>query len=215
MLAGDGTHNPDEIPLLVESLIAEEADIVIGSRYIEGESSGVPLYRKIWLKIIDLVFKGTINRNVSDNQSEFRVFTREALEQIIETNSDGFRFNVEQIQMATQIGLKIIEAPINVNYSKQDRASRKKQFSNVFGKLGDVFKLFLDRKPLKLLGFPGLVSVSIGILSTILFLFRFFRSGYVSVLLALISNVTILFGSLLFLSGLILYAINEVDFRTT
>jgi glycosyltransferase involved in cell wall biosynthesis len=209
MLDGDGQHNPDEIPGVVESLKSGDADMVIGSRYVEGDNIDAPLYRNIGLKIIDAVFRGSINSDISDSQSGFRAFTREAIEQIIETSSNGFGLEIEQIHLATQQALRIKETPINVQYSNLDKTSKKNPFTHGTEILGNILKLVVDKRPVELLGFPGLVSIGIGILSTILFLYSFNTQGYFSIPMAIISTATILFGSLLLITALILYAINE------
>ena len=46
-LDSDGQHNPEEIPSLVKALIDNNADMVIGSRYLGGYSYKVPLHTKI------------------------------------------------------------------------------------------------------------------------------------------------------------------------
>jgi glycosyltransferase involved in cell wall biosynthesis len=209
MLDSDGQHDPDEIPLVVESLRSGEADIVIGSRYIAGNNIDVPLYRKIGLKVIDVVFKNSIKSKAYNSQSGFRAFTRGALEQIIETSSKDFGLEIEQIHMATLKDLRIIEAPVNVMYRDQGKTSKNNPFKGT-EILDNILKLIVTKRSVELLGFPGLVSIGIGILSTILFLYDYNTGGYFSVPLALISTATILFGSQLLVTGLILYTIIEM-----
>ena len=47
----DGQHNPSEIPKVVEPILSRKFDMVIGSRYLNGNS--IPLYRRIGQKILD------------------------------------------------------------------------------------------------------------------------------------------------------------------
>jgi glycosyltransferase involved in cell wall biosynthesis len=209
MLDSDGQHDPDEIPLVVESLRSGEADIVFRSRYVEGNNIDAPLYRKIGVKLIDIVFKNSIK--VYKSQSGFQAFTRGALEQIIETSSNGFGLEIEQINMATLNDLRIIEAPVNVMYRDHGKISKNNPFIHGTEILGNILKLVVNKRSVELLGFPGLVSIGIGILSTILCLYGYNTSGYFSIPLAIISTATILFGSLLIVTGLILYAINEMN----
>jgi glycosyltransferase involved in cell wall biosynthesis len=43
----DGQHNPSDIPKLVEPILKGEADMVNGSRYINGNKKDTPLYRRL------------------------------------------------------------------------------------------------------------------------------------------------------------------------
>jgi glycosyltransferase involved in cell wall biosynthesis len=53
IIDSDGQHNPDDIPRLLEPL-KNGADLVIGSRFINGNGKNVPAYRKIGMKILDI-----------------------------------------------------------------------------------------------------------------------------------------------------------------
>ena len=48
---GDGQHNPDEIPLLVRPILDQQADVVIGSRFMNNHLN-MPRYRKFGIKVI-------------------------------------------------------------------------------------------------------------------------------------------------------------------
>jgi glycosyltransferase involved in cell wall biosynthesis len=47
LIDGDGQHNPDEIPRLVEPILKQEADMVNGSRFPVKHSHKVPMYRRV------------------------------------------------------------------------------------------------------------------------------------------------------------------------
>jgi glycosyltransferase involved in cell wall biosynthesis len=52
-LDSDGQHNPDDIPLVIDSIVAEGSDIVIGSRFLGNSSNEkMPSYRSIGIKTI-------------------------------------------------------------------------------------------------------------------------------------------------------------------
>ena len=50
-LDGDGQHNPDQIPLLIDALTEHNVDVAIGSRFL-GENTKASGYRKTGIKII-------------------------------------------------------------------------------------------------------------------------------------------------------------------
>ena len=49
---GDGQHDPGEISRLVERLGERDVDIVIGSRFLEGDGSEAPGWRRTGIKVI-------------------------------------------------------------------------------------------------------------------------------------------------------------------
>ena len=52
MIDADGQHNPDEIPIVAAPILNDEADLVIGSRFI-GEGNDIPAYRQIGQKTLN------------------------------------------------------------------------------------------------------------------------------------------------------------------
>ncbi len=54
-LDGDGQHDPDEIPKLLEPIMKGLSDFVIGSRYINGNRKITPLYRRAGQIVLDWI----------------------------------------------------------------------------------------------------------------------------------------------------------------
>ena len=49
----DGQHNPDEIPSLIKPILEEGADLVNGSRYMNGPEENTPAYRRVGQQVLD------------------------------------------------------------------------------------------------------------------------------------------------------------------
>jgi glycosyltransferase involved in cell wall biosynthesis len=71
---GDGQHDPEYVPSLVGALA--EADYVIGSRFMHGESYTVPRSRRIGIGILRLFLRVSLRKGVSDPTSGFRALSR-------------------------------------------------------------------------------------------------------------------------------------------
>ncbi|WFN35020.1 glycosyltransferase family 2 protein [Methanogenium sp. S4BF] len=80
MIDADGQHNPDEIPIVAAPILSDEADLVIGSRFI-GEGNDIPAYRQIGQKTLNYATnvssasgngksKGTGNGNENGNNTD-------------------------------------------------------------------------------------------------------------------------------------------------
>jgi len=120
-LDGDGQHKPAEILLLVEPLLQSQADLVIGSRFIE-HVTNMPFYRKFGVDIITWMYNLGSKVKVSDAQSGFRAHSRKLLESIAITHDD-FSFSIELLVKARREGFHIKEVPISCLYHDQGSTS--------------------------------------------------------------------------------------------
>jgi glycosyltransferase involved in cell wall biosynthesis len=121
---GDGQHDPDEIPELVKPVLEGRADIVIGSRFINGARMNVPLYRRMGILLITLLTKIFSGYAISDAQSGFRAFNRRALEEL-KISEDGWGSSVEVFFRAHDVGLRIVEVPVDCDYEDYPKASKR------------------------------------------------------------------------------------------
>jgi len=116
-LDGDGQHNPDEIPLVVEPIDKGEADLVIGSRFI-GDYS-IKRYRKFGIGVITLIYNiWSGHHHIKDSQSCLRAYSRELLDNIIFIEN-GFGFSTEILIKARAKGYRIKEVPISCIYHEE------------------------------------------------------------------------------------------------
>lgn len=78
-LDGDGQHPPSEIHKIVEPLINENIDIVIGSRFLDKEGFQSSIMRRFGIKYFYWLNKGLTGLKVLDSTSGFRAFNRKAI----------------------------------------------------------------------------------------------------------------------------------------
>jgi glycosyltransferase involved in cell wall biosynthesis len=124
MFDGDGQHDPDEIPMLVKPVLEGRADIAIGSRFINGARMNVPLYRRMGILLITLLTKIFSGYAITDAQSGFRAFNRKALEEL-KISEDGWGSSVEVFFRAHDVGLRIVEVPVDCDYEDYPTASKR------------------------------------------------------------------------------------------
>jgi glycosyltransferase involved in cell wall biosynthesis len=113
-LDGDGQHDPDDIPALVAPIIKDEADMTIGSRFLDGAYRG-KLYRRLGINAITMIINFGANNKVADGQSCLRAFSREVLEKV-EITETGFSFSVEVPAKVRALGYRIVETPARCIY---------------------------------------------------------------------------------------------------
>lgn len=78
-LDADLEYSPDDIPLLLEPIIAGRADYVLGSRFLGGVR-GMRLYRRVGNYAFTGLLSALTGRRMTDGQTGMRAFSREAAE---------------------------------------------------------------------------------------------------------------------------------------
>ncbi len=110
----DGQHNPNDIKKLIKPIQNKEADFVIGSRLMD--SHGMPLLRRFFNVVGNLVTFILFGIYVSDSQSGLRAFSREAaLNLDIKTNR--MEVSSEIIREIKEKNLYLQEVPIKAIYT--------------------------------------------------------------------------------------------------
>ena len=205
-LDADGQHDPRYIPKLIEPLINGQADMVIGSRYSGLPPKGIPLYRRIGLKIVGLFHKPVI-REVKDTQSGYRAYSRRVVETLArELQTTGYGTETEQLFLARKRNWRIVEVPVTITYGTE-KPSKKHPVRHATEILANLLKLVTHEKPLLLLGLPGTVLTLIGFASATYVVWVFNQTRYFSVPATLIAIAFTFIGILLVIASLILYAI--------
>ncbi len=109
----DFSHDPSYLPGLLEA--AGEADVVIGSRYVEGGgvSDWGPL-RRLISRSGSAYARLILGVSVRDLTGGFKVFRREVLEAIdlATIPSQGYAFQIETTYRAIKRGFEVVEVPI-------------------------------------------------------------------------------------------------------
>lgn len=110
----DFSHDPETLPALREELVAG-ADLVIGSRYVQGGGVvGWPWWRKALSRGGSIYAGAILGLPVHDLTGGFKGWRRETLEAIIpeETRSNGYAFQIETTYRATLAHARVEELPI-------------------------------------------------------------------------------------------------------
>jgi dolichol-phosphate mannosyltransferase len=112
-LDGDFSHNPDDIPMFLEA--AQNADLVLGSRYLNGiRIINWPLSRLMLSKSAAKYVQIITGMPFTDPTGGYKCFRRRALEAIHldEVRSNGYSFQIEMTHRLWRQGMKVVEVPI-------------------------------------------------------------------------------------------------------
>ncbi|RZD54237.1 MAG: dolichyl-phosphate mannose synthase [Methanobacteriota archaeon] len=161
ILDSDGQHEPNDIPVLLEPILSEEADFVIGSRFIEGGlGDDMPTYRKLGVKVITAASNLTSDLSIRDTQSGFRAFSNTALKRI-KFDHNGMESTLEMLEQCNDYGLSVKEVPTIIRYDVP-KGSRFTAMSHGFTVLSYALISLSQKKPFLAFGLPGAGLVTLG-----------------------------------------------------
>ena len=109
----DLSHNPDDVPVFLTA--AENADVVLGSRYVGGiRVINWPLKRLMLSRGAGEYVQLITGMPFTDPTSGYKCFRRRALQAIKlhEIQSNGYSFQIEMTHKLWRLGFKIVEVPI-------------------------------------------------------------------------------------------------------
>lgn len=119
----DYSHNPQDIPRLVE-VAKRGCDLVIGSRYIqEGKVIGSSLWRRIVSRLANIVAALTVGARFHDCTSGFRCYSRRYVRDVLPSlHSQTYEIQIETIKQAWLNNYEIKEIPITFVNRKRGKS---------------------------------------------------------------------------------------------
>ena len=113
----DFSHSPAYIPQMLGVMLATEAHVVIGSRYVPGGSldEGWGPGRRLLSWWANLYSRAILNLRIRDMTAGFKLWRRATLQEIGLENvqSNGYSFQVEMAYLCEKRGYRLIEIPIH------------------------------------------------------------------------------------------------------
>jgi len=211
-LDGDGQHDPREIPTLIEPVLENKADIILGSRFLGYKENGIPRYRSWGIKLISKLTGAVSNHNFNDAQCGFRVYGRKAL-MGLNLVENGMGSSVEILMKAKKQGLTVAEVPTKCEYKELERTSTQNPLEHGASVLMSIIRLVVEEKPLMLLGLPGIIFLFAGTAFGIWMLKIFAEQQQIVTNIALASMAFILIGMFTLFTAITLYAISRQNDR--
>ena len=202
----DGQHRVEDIEKVVEPIKNNDADLVIGSRFLD-EKSHIPNYRKIGIKVITQVTNASIKKKLTDSQSGFRAYNQRVLSQISPSDM-GMGISTEILIKSSSKGLRIMEVPITILY--EGGTSTHNPVSHGTSVLISTIKFTSIAHPLKFYGIPSIIFLAIGLVFTSLAIEFYVDVGRLNTNLTLIGAGTVLIGVVLLITSILLYSLVSV-----
>lgn len=201
-LDGDGQHDPDQIPLLINAIIDHNVDVAIGSRFLDNSTS-VSGYRKAGIKIITSASNYGTNFKITDSQSGFRAYAKNAIDSIHPTEQ-GMAASTEILLKISNKGLSVAEVPVTVSY--EGDTSEENSVPHGISVLMNTLKYISIRHPIKFYGIPGLVFILAGVITGGIFLEAYLNQETIFFGSLLASVILFLLGAILCVTSIILFS---------
>jgi dolichol-phosphate mannosyltransferase len=124
VLSGGGKTPPEQIPRLIDPIISNDAELVQGSRYIEGgKSLHMPLPRRIGTRAYTLLFSLFVGCRVTDASSGFRAIRTSIFDDkridLWQAWLDRYELEPYLLFKALWLGHKVVEVPVTIQYPTQ------------------------------------------------------------------------------------------------
>ncbi|GAB1041560.1 glycosyltransferase family 2 protein [Vibrio fluvialis] len=176
MCDGDSTYDPSISPYLLNRLVDEDLDMVVGCRSTNNEAYpiGHILGNKIFSNLINFFF----NASLSDIFSGYRVM-RKRFVKSIPVLSDGFQIETELTVHALNHKFPILEVPTTYKQRPQGTTSKLRTFHDGFKILSFIIFLIRDIKPLLFFSASSLILSMISLFFGIPVIIDFINTGLV------------------------------------
>jgi glycosyltransferase involved in cell wall biosynthesis len=122
-LHSDGQHDPNEISKLIQPILDDQADYVLGSR-LKADEINMTRVRTIGNKLLTWCIKKLTGYELSDSQTGYHAIKTAALKKLNYGNwSNGFPCETDALVEASRKGLRVLEVPVRCIYSDRSHVS--------------------------------------------------------------------------------------------
>ena len=108
----DGSHRPEELPRLLTPILRDQADLVIGSRYLKQKDVAARKLNAFGVKLFNFLIQMLTGVSVTDSQSGYRAMKRAVLKNQ-HLKSGGYEIESEMLVKTAKEGFRVMEVPIS------------------------------------------------------------------------------------------------------
>ena len=209
----DLQHNAKDIPKIIEPILSNESDIVIGSRFLE-KNTGVKTYRKFGIRFITSLVRLFSGNNIRDAESGFRGYSIDSLKQLIPMlETEGMGMSAEILLKASVSKLKIVEVPRKEMYPENVQTSSQNPLKHGLSVILTIIKLVIETKPLVAFGIPSIFFFISSIIGSVYVVNFYNEIGRLPLGMTVFTVLLISIGFFLLLAAMILYVLTRISYR--
>lgn len=206
LVDGDDTYPADEIDKLINPILEQNADMVIGDRlsngtYFKENKRGFHGFgNNLVRNLINMLFKSNIN----DIMTGYRAYSKRFVK-CMPVMSDGFQIETEMTIFSLVYKMNVVEVPITYRDRPEGSESKLNTVSDGIKVLITLFDLFKNYRPFLLFGILSLLFSLIGLLVGLPVIIEFIETAFITkVPSAVLAASLFIIAFILFVVGIIL-----------
>jgi glycosyltransferase involved in cell wall biosynthesis len=176
MMDADGTYDPIDIEKMIESIRKDEADFVIGNRFLGINKNAMTKTNRVGNRILSSIARRLLKTKISDYLCGIRAF-RTDLSSFFYNRAIGFSFATEMIAFTHTYRMRVKEIP--VSYHGRIGDTKLFPYRDGITILGAIIRLMRDTRPLSFFGAIGAVMLIFGVYFGFEILFEWLETGTV------------------------------------
>ncbi len=119
---GDGQHRAREVQKLLQPIVNNEADLAVGSRFLQPSDYKAPAMRRMGMRIFSFILSCILESPVTDTTSGFRAANRKTIDFFSRFYPEDYP-EVETLVLVHKRGLRMAEVPVDMGERTGGRTS--------------------------------------------------------------------------------------------
>jgi glycosyltransferase involved in cell wall biosynthesis len=178
LVDGDDTYPADRVGQLLEPILDNTADVVVGTRLTSGSDSELAGLNRLGNRLFVFVLNRIFGTKLTDILSGYRVMNRDFVKGV-PVLSTGFEIETELTIQALEKGYRIAEIPVRLRARTAASKSKIRIFRDGFRILATIFLLFRDYKPMTFFGSIGIALLICGLIPGVVVIYEYVHTGLV------------------------------------
>lgn len=208
MADGDGTYDPTAAPRMIDTLLADRADMVVGTRRNVTEDAGRNGHA-FGNRLFNIIYRTLFGSDFTDIFSGYRAFTRRFAKSF-PASSPGFEIETEMSVHASTLRLPVSEIEFDYGRRVEGSESKLSTFRDGFRILRMMGMLMKETKPFVFFSAVSASLFGLAALSSAPVLFEYFETGLVTRMPTWMLSMTLLLGAMMtFTAGIILDSLSR------
>ncbi len=177
LVDGDATYDAPSAPRMIDKLLDEHLDMVVGLR-IDQSQAAYRLGHRTGNRMLTGFLSSTFGQEFKDILSGYRVFSRRFVKSF-PVLSDGFEIETELAVYALELSLPVAEVETPYYARPEGSFSKLNTWRDGFRILGTILKLYRSERPLRFFAVIGILLALVAIILAIPIVITFIETGLV------------------------------------
>jgi glycosyltransferase involved in cell wall biosynthesis len=209
MLDGDGTYDVSSAPMLINTLVTEKLDMVVGARVERDNANAYRPGHRYGNKMLTSAVHKIFGGQFTDMLSGYRVFSRRYVKSF-PALSAGFEIETELTVHALELRMPYAEVPTPYGERVEGSHSKLSTYRDGWRILKTIIKLYMSERPFAFFSMFGCAFVLLALVLAAPIFFNYLETGLVPRLpTAVLSAALVISGLLSFFCGLILQTVTR------